>query len=128
MSVIVLGMEMPENCHECRLCMQEADTELGVCVPCGLIGFGWEAYSDRPDWCPLRTLSEKRRWIPVEEKLPEGVQSVLVRRKDGGIFIWEYSPYSPTDDIWVDEYSNVFSVYDATHWMELPEFPEEDKP
>ena len=70
---------------------------------------------------------EKRRWIPVEEKLPEGVQSVLVRRKDGGIFLWEYCPYSPTDDIWVDEHSNVFSVYDTTHWMPLPEALEEDK-
>ena len=59
MSVVVLGMEMPENCHECRLCMQEADTELGVCAYCGLTGFGWEAYSDRPDWCHLRPLPEK---------------------------------------------------------------------
>lgn len=59
MSVIVMGMEMPENCHECRLCAQEADTEFGVCAYCEATGKQWEAYSYRPDWCPLRPLPEK---------------------------------------------------------------------
>lgn len=64
-------------------------------------------------------------WISVKERLPENLQSVLVLRKDGGIFIWMYSKESPTDNVWIDDYSNVFSIYDSTYWMPLPEPPEE---
>lgn len=63
-------------------------------------------------------------WISVKERLPENLQSVLVLRKDGGIFIWMYSKESPTDDVWIDDYFNVFSIYDSTYWMPLPEPPE----
>ena len=70
--------------------------------------------------------SENTRWIPVTERLPEDLQTVLVVRKDGGIYCWMYSACSPTDEVWCDEYANAFSVYDVTHWIPLPEPPKEE--
>ena len=75
MSVIVMGMEMPENCHECRLCAQEADTEFGVCAYCGATAKQWEAYSYRPDWCPLRPLPEKHGRL-IDAEIPEDDRQV----------------------------------------------------
>ena len=63
MSVIVLGMEMPDTCEECRISI-----EVGSDMHCPLLtgdshrDFGRKAecglYS-RPNWCPLRPLPEK---------------------------------------------------------------------
>ena len=66
------------------------------------------------------------RWIPVTERLPEHWTSVIVHRKDGGIFICEYFDTSPTDECWIDDSMNVYSFYDVTHWMPLPEPPKEE--
>ena len=63
-------------------------------------------------------------WIPVTERLPEHLTSVIVHRKDGGIFIWEYFDTSSTDECWIDDSMNVYSFYDVTHWMPLPPLPE----
>ena len=71
---------------------------------------------------------ERERWISVEERLPENLTSVLVRRKDCGIFVWEYIGSSTTDEVWIDDCCNIYSIYDSTHWMPLPEPPKEDKP
>ena len=68
----------------------------------------------------------KPKWIPVTERLPEHLTSVIVHRKDGGIFIWEYFDTSSTDECWIDDSMNVYSFYDVTHWMPLPEPPEEE--
>ena len=65
------------------------------------------------------------KWIPVTERLPDDRQSVLVHRDDGGIFIFEYFTTSPTDECWIDDHLNVYSAYSVTHWMPLPEPPEE---
>lgn len=61
MSVVVLGMEMPENCHVCGLCFGglcfAIPPEVDVMCP----------DEDRPDWCPLRPLPEKHgRLIDVD--------------------------------------------------------------
>lgn len=66
------------------------------------------------------------RWISVEDRLPENLTSVIVHRKDGGVFIWEYFDTSPTDECWVDDNMNVYSFYDVTHWQPLPEPPKEE--
>lgn len=66
-------------------------------------------------------------WIPVTERLPEHLTSVIVHRKDGGVFIWEYFDTSPTDECWIDDSMNVYSFYDVTHWMPLPEPPKENE-
>jgi hypothetical protein len=64
-------------------------------------------------------------WIPVTERLPEHLTSVIVHRKDGGIFVWEYFDTSPTDECWIDDSMNIYSFYDVTHWMPLPQPPTE---
>lgn len=64
-------------------------------------------------------------WIPVTERLPENWTSVIVHRKDGGIFIWEYFDTSQTDECWIDDSGNIFSFYDVTHWIPLPMPPKE---
>lgn len=71
------------------------------------------------------TLADEK-WIPVAERLPEHLTSVIVHRKDGGIFLWEYFNTSPTDECWMDDSMNVYSFYDVTHWMSLPQPPKED--
>ena len=65
------------------------------------------------------------KWISVEERLPEHLTSVIVHRKDGGIFMWEYFDTSPTDECLIDDSMNVYSFYDVTHWMPLPEPPKQ---
>lgn len=52
MSVIVKGMEMPDNCEECQLMVDRWC--YGVKNQPGTIYF-----HARPDWCPLRPLPEK---------------------------------------------------------------------
>ena len=53
MSVVVVGMEMPENCHVCVLCFGglcfAIPPEVDVMCP----------DEGRPVWCPLRPLPEK---------------------------------------------------------------------
>ena len=54
MSVIIKGMDMPENCWDCKL----VDSEYCTCVPMGL-GFYIDDYyvgdynSERAPFCPL---------------------------------------------------------------------------
>lgn len=62
MSVVILGMEMPENCGECRLMVdywcyaKQANGQPGPTF-----------MEKRPDWCPLRPLPEKHgRLIDAE--------------------------------------------------------------
>ena len=83
---------------------------------------GDDSYCDYYN-CEARALP---RWIPVTERLPKHLTSVIVHRKDGGIFIWEYFDTSPTDECWIDDSMDVYSFYDVTHWMPLPEPPKEE--
>ena len=54
MSILIKGMEMPKSCNECILEIEEA---------CGLkaepIPDYWSRL-DRPSWCPLKPLPEKK--------------------------------------------------------------------
>ena len=64
----------------------------------------------------IAELEAERRWIPVGERLPEEKQSVLALDRTGTAYHWEYSKCL----------SNIFVGY-YTHWMPLPELPEEVK-
>ena len=77
------------------------------------------------DCIPTADVRENR-WISVKERLPKDLQTVLVRQKDGMMYLWMFCAQSPTDEMWVDEYANAFSVYETTHWMPLPEPPKEE--
>ena len=64
----------------------------------------------------IAELEAARRWIPVGERLPEEKQNVLALDRTGTAYHWEYSKCL----------SNIFVGY-YTHWMPLPEPPEEVK-
>ena len=73
----------------------------------------------------LKELEEKQRWIPVEERLPDAHESCIVYRKGtfGHYSMLRYSPelgFHFYDSEWGD-----VTVDDVTHWMPLPEPPEE---
>lgn len=57
------------------------------------------------------------RWIPVEERLPEKHQGVIVHCKDGYVTLM---CYDGRDWSWNGKQDN-----SGTHWMPLPEPPKE---
>lgn len=54
----------------------------------------------------------KPRWVPVTERLPDDGEYVLA--------------YSADDDFTTVEARHRFGAFQITHWMPLPEPPEED--
>lgn len=68
----------------------------------------------------LQELDEKKRWIPVTERLPEELKNVLAYT-DVGCFAetahWTGFRWEKTWDFEV--------LYGVTHWMPLPEPPKE---
>jgi hypothetical protein len=59
-------------------------------------------------------LNEAKRWIPVEERLPEANTAVLTRWRDGVFSVeWRF----PSGE-WITGST-------VTHWMPLPEPPKE---
>lgn len=70
------------------------------------------------------------RWIPVEERLPEYGVRVLATdmyEEDDCTGIWtrEEYPNDPDGCCWIDERGWWHAIDDVTHWMPLPEPPEE---
>lgn len=64
MAKAVLVMDMPEQvCQKCTLCYEtENDDEYLCCATGKLLPDG-----EKPDWCPLRELPEKKEELSVEE-------------------------------------------------------------
>lgn len=62
MSKAVLVMDMPDTCENCtRKYPSYKDDELYDCAITGkVIPINGGHYEDRPKWCPLRELPEKR--------------------------------------------------------------------
>ena len=83
MSVIVMGMDMPNNCHVCvggygGFCAVAPAESDGICPD-----------QDRPDWCPLRPLPEKHgRLIDIDDLCSKGF---FVARVEWGGVQWSYS-------------------------------------
>lgn len=65
----------------------------------------------------IAVLQERQRWIPVMERLPEYTVCVLVAYSNGAVEVdaWGH-------DGWMDEDLSNGAI---THWMPLPEPPEE---
>lgn len=63
-------------------------------------------------------LREKQRWILVSEKAPEYDMPQLAMTADGEVLIANYA-YGEWFDTWGQD-------VDVTHWMPLPEAPEEE--
>lgn len=70
---------------------------------------------------------KKMNWIKLEDKLPLHYQNILVCDKRGDIYmacIWTYD--AKINDIpFVFVTSDGTSIDDVTHWMPLPEPPNE---
>ena len=130
--VIIKGMEMPENCNECRLL---GEGRWCWAIPVDETQPGATREDKRPDWCPLRSAP---KWISVEERLPE---------KTGAYLVWmlwpcdEYPVHSIINfDADCEEFGEWEEYYDHESlgwagsdfkrienvyaWMPLPEPPE----
>ena len=81
-----------------------------------------------------------QRWISVEDRLPEIGRDVLVFGKakepdlyNDNISITRMSDTNvfnralKTDPYWITPYQYYFRNYTITHWIPLPESPEEDE-
>jgi len=68
----------------------------------------------------INRLQTECRWIPVDEKLPEMHESVIIYCKDGYITTSQRAMYG-------ERVRNNFPFNDVTHWMPLPKPPEEMK-
>ena len=93
------------------------------------------------DWCMgalaedalayIRQLeAQQPRWISVGERLPEDADRVYValRGGAGGVYIAQYfkNKCQPQEDFWMLE--NDWEVpASPTHWMPLPQLPEEER-
>lgn len=68
-------------------------------------------------------MHDKSGWISVKDRLPETDDTVLVCLQRGGYELGFYS-----DDSWRSLYLSYFETkeLDVTHWMPLPEPPEEE--
>ena len=60
MSKAVLVMDMPSSCEKCRLhSFVGKDCDV-VCQAKGTTQSYEDAYNGKPDWCPLKTMIEKK--------------------------------------------------------------------
>lgn len=74
----------------------------------------------------LAVMKERERWINVEERLPEPMEWVLCRCRDGRARILRYDHVIDNWDFTVlDGHGYAFPREIVTHWRPLPEEPEE---
>ena len=74
MSVILMGMEMPETCIDCQL--YDRHYRYGMCKAHWVL-FGQEdgwKYETRPNWCPLRPLPNVHGDLIDRDALPSRVE------------------------------------------------------
>lgn len=66
------------------------------------------------------------RWIGVKERLPERGYKVLTVNGHGYIRIFALWKKTEREWCWIDDAGHFNHVNDITHWMEMPELPEEE--
>ena len=129
MSVFIRKIQRSKNCIKCP-CFDDGRLS---CKAEGKSLLDEEYYVRRPDWCPIiDVLTEQdlfRRWIPVSERLPEPSIDTWVLGYCPGHD--EYRVRSHFDVLhyekswWVDIYGHCLGLDYISHWMPLPEGPEE---
>ena len=87
------------------------------CRACGIC----DVMGDVEDF-PAADVVERPKWIPVEERLPERRRWVLCRCQAN---ITEVMRFENAE--WYHDPSHVYFFEFVTHWMPLPESPEEEK-
>lgn len=137
--IYIIGMEMPKSCDDCP-CI-DLDNDKYECAACGILkkplpwkwanSHGIDVIYLRPTDCPLIEVPEPMKWIPVTERLPEYMENVLVT---DGVFSgmgwrdwYDYRGTKPREDYWIAPSTNVNEL-NITHWMPLPEPPEDGEP
>ena len=78
------------------------------------------------------TISNKPRWIPVTERLPNGEEDVLVTDGDAcavGFYRRDANAWDSCEFGWIENRPEPFpqGLGTVTHWMPLPQTPKEDK-
>lgn len=109
------------NCDTCKRRESSAACD-------GLVHEAADVLQEYADRCAryadeIMALREKRRWIPVTERLPAEGMRVLAASE--GVFSGE--AYLSCEGVWMRSYGVVWvSVVDVpvTHWMPLPDKPE----
>jgi len=78
MSVIVKGMDMPENCQECE-CL---NVEHFFCQVSGRAPKDENMVKRRPEWCQLVEMEENRFYLVRDGNLYEAVESVYAIQEE----------------------------------------------
>ena len=63
MSVVVRGIDMPENCRECPFEGYHSDIGQTYCMACSKVlatAFKPISFDGRPNWCPLFEIKDWR--------------------------------------------------------------------
>ena len=108
MSILIKGMEMPKSCDKCEL--------MTANYGCAFVGaVGGESYRKRAWDCPLVEVPEPMKWIPVTERLPDVWEKVITFDKDEGV----------RENWRCGDKTSWSRGYHVTHWMPLPQPPED---
>ena len=62
MAKAILIMDMPEDCNDCYAMYVSLSERF-----CRATEENLSAKAERPDWCPLRELPEKKEELPIEK-------------------------------------------------------------
>ena len=80
----------------------------------------YQEYVDMCDSCDkIEEMLESTRWIPVSERLPEEASDVIAVTANHLVL---FAAYLPEYSLW---WSNSMPI-EVTHWMPLPEPPEQE--
>ena len=60
MSILIKGIDMPENCETCELSSTDSSGFFGCCVTGSIVMRKRE--QERPTWCPLVELPPHGKW------------------------------------------------------------------
>ena len=109
-------MTLDEVIHECEHLSDEFDYE-------NMNGnMAYSTYSDFKDSISkIQKWLEETRWIPVSERLPEKDKSVFVFTDCGET---DFAYIGHTTGHWFT--NGMLLIPNVTHWMPLPEAPEQE--
>ena len=78
MAKAVLVMDMPESCSGCNFLYCNVDAGIDSCQAMEVSRIVDSETYERPDWCPLRELPERKEELPVEKYEFGGIGKAFV--------------------------------------------------